>query len=87
MSKPKSIGEQTLTAEIVRALSYLEGADVSAEEKRQIAESPAFRLIQEAQLLREAVMLRQQREVAEHVRDAIRAEKAIGRPRTGLPPS
>ena len=87
MSKLKSIGEQTLTAEIIRALSYLEGTDVSAEEKRQIAESPAFRLIQEAQLLREAVMLRQQREVAEHVRDAIRAEKAIGRPGTGLPPS
>ena len=87
MSKPKSIGEQTLTAEIVRALSYLEGTDVSAKEKRQIAESPAFRLIQEAQLLREAVMLRQQREVAEHVRDTIRAEKATGRPKTGLPPS
>lgn len=87
MSKPKSIGEQTLTAEIVRALSYLEGADVSAEEKRQIAELPTFRLVQEAQLLREAVMLRQQREIAEHTRDSIRAYKAAGRPKTGLPPS
>ncbi len=87
MSKPKSIGEQTLTAEIVRALSYLEGADASAEEKRQIAELPTFRLVQEAQLLREAVMLRQQREIAEHTRDSIRAYKAAGRPKTGLPPS
>ena len=82
-----NVASDAAFAQAIRFLSYLEGTDVSAEEKRQIAESPAFRLVQEAQLLREAVMLRQQREVAEHVRDAIRAEKAIGRPRTGLPPS
>lgn len=87
MSKPRSTGERMLTAEIIRALSYLEEADVSAEEKRQIAEAPGHRLIQEAQFLREAVMLRQQREVAEHVRDSLRADKAAGRPKTGLPPS
>lgn len=87
MSKPRSAGEQMLTAEIIRALSYLGEADVSAEEKRQIAEAPGYRLIQEAQFLREAVMLRQQREVAEHVRDSLRADKAAGRPKTGLPPS
>ena len=87
MNKPKSIGEQRLTAEIVRALSYLEGRDVSAEEKRQIAETPTFQLTREAQFLREAVMLRQQREAAEYVRDSIRASKATGSPETGLPPS
>ena len=87
MSKPRSTGERMLTAEIIRALSYLEEADVSAEENRQIAEAPGHRLIQEAQFLREAVMLRQQREVAEHVRDSLRADKAAGRPKTGLPPS
>ena len=36
----------------------------------------------EPQLLREAVMLRQQREIAEYVRDTIRAEKAAGGPKT-----
>lgn len=87
MSEKKAVAEKMIVAEIVRALSYLKGADISAEEKRQIAEAPGHRLIQEAQFLREAVMLRQQREVAEHVRDSLRADKAAGRPKTGLPPS
>jgi len=76
-----------LTAEIIRALSYLREADVSAEEKRRLVETPGYRLIQEAQFLREAVMLRQQREVSEHVRDSIRANNVAGQPKTGLPPS
>ena len=87
MSEKKAVAEKMIVTEIVRALNYLKGVDISAEEKRQIAEEQNYQLIRDAQLLREAVMLRQQREVAEHVRDSLRADKAAGRPKTGLPPS
>lgn len=87
MSEKKTVAEKMIVAEIVRALSYLKGADISAEEKRQIAEGQSYQLIREAQLLREAVMLRQQREAAEFVRETIQAEKAAKRPGTGLLPS
>lgn len=87
MSEKKAVAEKMIVAEIVRALSYLEGADISAEEKRQIAEEQNYQLIRDAQLLREAVMLRQQREAAEFVRENIQAEKAAKRPRKGLLPS
>lgn len=87
MSEKKTVAEKMLTAEIVRALSYLKGADISAEEKRQIAERQSYQLTREAQLLREAVMLRQQRETAEYVRETIQAEKAARRPFLGLPSS
>lgn len=87
MSEEKTVVEKMIVAEIVRALSYLERADISAEEKRKIAEEQNYQLIRDAQLLREAVMLRQQREAAEYVRETIQAEKAAKRPRKGLPPS
>lgn len=87
MSEKKAVAEKMIVAEIVRALSYLKGADISAEEKRQIAEEQNYQLIRDAQLLREAVMLRQQREAAEFVRENIQAEKAAKRPGKGLLPS
>ena len=87
MSEKKAVAEKMIVAEIVRALSYLKGADISAEEKRQIAEEQNYQLIRDAQLLREAVMLRQQREAAEFVRENIQAEKAAKRPGQGLLPS
>ena len=87
MSEKKAVAEKMIVAEIVRALSYLKGADISAEEKRQIAEEQNYQLIRDAQLLREAVMLRQQREIAECVRENIQAEKAAKRAGKGLLPS
>ena len=87
MSEKKAVAEKMIVAEIVRALSYLKGADISAEEKRQIAEEQNYQLIRDAQLLREAVMLRQQREASEFVRENIQAEKAAKRPGKGLLPS
>ena len=87
MSEKKAVAEKMIVAEIVRALSYLKGVDISAEEKRQIAEEQNYQLIRDAQLLREAVMLRQQREAAEFVRENIQAEKAAKRPGKGLLPS
>ena len=87
MSKEKRVAEKILTTEIVLALSYLKGTDISAEEKQKIAEKQRYQLIQEAQLLREAVMLRQQREIAECIRENIQVEKAARRLRKGLPPS
>lgn len=87
MSEKKAVAEKMIVAEIVRALSYLKGADISAEEKRQIAEEQNYQLIRDAQLLREAVMLRQQREAAEFVRENIQAERAAKRPGKGLLPS
>ena len=80
MSEKKAVAEKMIVAEIVRALSYLKGADISAEEQN-------YQLIRDAQLLREAVMLRQQREAAEFVRENIQAEKAAKRPGKGLLPS
>ena len=87
MSEKKAVAEKMIVAEIVRALSYLKGVDISAEEKRQIAEEQNYQLIRDAQLLREAVMLRQQREAAEFVRENIQAEKAAKRAGKGLLPS
>ena len=87
MSEKKAVAEKMIVTEIVRALNYLKGVDISAEEKRQIAEEQNYQLIRDAQLLREAVMLRQQREAAEFVRENIQAEKAAKRPGKGLLPS
>ena len=87
MSEKKAVAEKMIVTEIVRALNYLKGVDISAEEKRQIAEEQNYQLIRDAQLLREAVTLRQQREAAEYVRETIQAEKATKRPRKGLLPS
>lgn len=84
MSEKKAVAEKMIVAEIVRALSYLKGVDISAEEKRQIAEEQNYQLIRDAQLLREAVMLRQQREAAEYVRENIQAEKAAKKAGKGL---
>ncbi len=87
MSREETLGKQLLVSEIAQARAYLEGRALDEKRIAALLGRDASRLIQEAQLLREAVMLRQQREVAEHVRDTIRAEKATGRPKTGLPPS
>lgn len=87
MSKTKSIAEQMLVKEITRAWGYLGDGTIDPEKQKQLLEVPGFRLIQEAQMLREAVMLRQQREIAEHVRNTIRADMAAKRARTGLMPS
>lgn len=87
MSGTKTVAEKTLAAEIIQALSYLKGAEVSAEEKRRLVEVQSFQLAREAQLLREAVMLRQQREMAEYVQESIQASKAAERAEKGFPPS
>lgn len=51
MSEKKAVAEKMIVAEIVRALNYLKGVDISAEEKRQIAEEQNYQLIRDAQLL------------------------------------
>ena len=79
MNREETLGKQLLVDEIAQARAYLEGR---APDEQRLLKRDASRLIQDAQLLREAVMLRQQREIAEYVRDTIRAEKAAGGPKT-----
>lgn len=76
MSRTKTIGEQLLAREIAQARAYLEGHPLSDQRLAELRERSSAQLIQEAQLLREAVSLRQQREIAEHVRDSIELDKA-----------
>lgn len=71
-----------LVCEIVRARAYL-GAETSDEEREQLLDAPASRLAQEAQTLREAVVLRSQTEIAEHTRSLIAADKAVKSPGRG----
>lgn len=87
MSRGETLGKQLLVSEIARAWAYLEGRAPNEQQLAALLERGSSRLIQDAQLLREAVMLRQQCEIAEHIRDTIQAEKAAKRPQTGLPPS
>ena len=87
MNEKKTIAEKMLAAEAIQALSYLKGREASAEEKRRLLEVKNYQLAREAQLLREAVMLRQQRETAEYARELIQAGKAADKAEKGLPPS
>lgn len=87
MNREETLGKQLLVNEIAQARAYLEGRALDEQRLTSLLKKDASALIQSAQLLREAVMLRQQREIAEHTRDSIRAYKAAGRPKTGLPPS
>lgn len=87
MNREETLGKQLLVDEIAQARAYLEGRAPDEQRLAALLKRDASRLIQDAQLLREAVMLRQQREIAEHIRDAIRAEKAAGGPKTPPLPS
>ena len=82
MNREETLGKQLLVDEIAQARAYLEGRAPDEQRLAALLKRDASRLIQDAQLLREAVMLRQQREIAEYVRDTIRAEKAAGGPKT-----
>lgn len=87
MNREETLGKQLLVGEIAQARAYLEGRAPDEQRLAALLKRDASRLIQDAQLLREAVMLRQQREIAEHIRDAIRAEKAAEGPKTPPLPS
>lgn len=76
MTRTQATAKQLLVNEIARAQAHLEGRSVDDQSLAKIFLKGYPELIQDAQLLREALMLRQQREVAEHVRDAIKRDKA-----------
>lgn len=87
MNREETLGKQLLVNEIAQARAYLEGRALDEQRLTSLLKKDASALIQSAQLLREAVMLRQQREAAEFVRENIQAEKAAKRPGKGLLPS
>ena len=76
MNREETLGKQLLVNEIAQARAYLEGRAPDEQRLAALLKRDASRLIQDAQLLREAVMLRQQREVAEHVRASIERDRA-----------
>lgn len=76
MTRTQATAKQLLVNEIAQAQAHLEGRSVDDQNLAKIFLKGYPELIQDAQLLREALMLRQQREVAEHVRDAIERDKA-----------
>lgn len=76
MTRTQATAKQLLVNEIARAQAHLEGRSMDDQGLAKIFLKGYPELIQDAQLLREALMLRQQREVAEHVRDAIERDKA-----------
>lgn len=87
MSRDETLEKQLLVGEIAQAQAYLEGRAPDEQQLAALLKRDASRLIQDAQLLREAVMLRQQREIAEHIRETIQDEKAEKRAGKGLLPS
>ena len=87
MSAQERTGKQLLALEIARARAYLVGTMLREQRPEKLAEKDILELEREAGLLREAVMLRQQREVAEHVRAAIERDRAALKPRSSAPAS
>lgn len=75
MTRTQTTAKQLLVNEIARARAHLEGRSMDDQDLARIFVKDYPALIQDAQLLREALMLRQQREVAEHVRSAIERER------------
>lgn len=76
MSREQASDRELLAGEIAQARAYLEGKALSEQRLDKLSRKSLSKLIQSAQVLREAVMLRQQREVAEHVRAAIERDRA-----------
>lgn len=78
----KQISGMLLVGEICRARQLL-GVPTGQEQREQLLEMEPSQLIQEAQALGAAVLLSQQNDAAEHMRDAIAAGKGTRGPKTG----
>jgi len=74
LAKTASTFAEILIAEISRAQRYL-GERVTEEQEQQLLRQSPQQLVSEAQLVTAAVALRQQTEVAEHMRRCITAQE------------
>lgn len=76
MSREEILSKQLLVEEIAEARAILTGQRVGDQWLAGRLKRDSSELIKEAQLLQEAVALRRQREVTEHVRAEIKREQA-----------
>lgn len=87
MSREEILSKQLLAEEIAEARAILTGQRVGDQWLAGRLKRDSSELIKEAQLLQEAVALRQRREVMEHVRAEIERERAWSKAESPVPAS